>query len=201
MFFVFTEQAALIQACCSSMDVRHNRTTIQEDDMPKRIVGFDQKERNAICRSVYHSYSHRSREFWKIRLEMLERRDADLEECANRRQDIRDQIQWIYGSGLPKSMDVSKAIDKAAGAERTEILGPKAGHENFVGRDNMKSLREGTMSQEGGFARPWMSDPEAVERAHHSYAPATDSARQWSGWGTALKPAHEPIVMARKPLG
>ncbi len=77
------------------MDVRHNRTTIQEDDMPKRIVGFDQKERNAICRSVYHSYSHRSREFWKIRLEMLERRDADLEECANRRQDIRDQIQDI----------------------------------------------------------------------------------------------------------
>jgi len=115
--------------------------------------------------------------------------------------EIRDQIQWIYGSGFPKSMDVSKAIDKAAGAERTEILGPKAGHENFVGRDNMKSLREGTMSQEGGFARPWMSDPEAVERAHHSYAPATDSARQWSGWGTALKPAHEPIVMARKPLG
>ena len=114
--------------------------------------------------------------------------------------EIRDSIAWMYGSGFPKSMDVSKAIDKAAGAERTERLAPKAGHENFVGRDNMRALREGTMAQEGGFARPWMSDPAAVERAHWDYAPATPEAAEWEGWGTALKPAFEPIVVARKPL-
>jgi DNA modification methylase len=114
--------------------------------------------------------------------------------------EIRDSLHWLYGSGFPKSLDVSKAIDKAAGAERTVKLSPKAGHENFVGRDNMKALREGTMSGDGGFARPWMSDPERVEAAHWDFAPVTDSAQQWNGWGTALKPAHEPIVLARKPL-
>ena len=62
---------------------------------------------------------------------------------------IRDQIMWVYGSGFPKSLNISKAINKAAGAER-EVIGSKA--------------------------------------------------QQWEGWGTALKPAHEPIVMARKPI-
>jgi len=114
--------------------------------------------------------------------------------------EIRDMIAWVYGSGFPKSLDVSKAIDKAAGAERTERMKPKAGHENFVGRDNMKAMRNGTMSQAGGFARPWMHDPEAVERAHWDFAPATPEAQQWAGWGTALKPALEPITMARRPL-
>jgi DNA modification methylase len=114
--------------------------------------------------------------------------------------EIRDSLHWLYGSGFPKSLDVSKAIDKAAGAERTVKLSPKAGHENFVGRDNMKALREGTMSGDGGFARPWMSDPERVEASHWDFAPVTDAAQRWNGWGTALKPAHEPIVLARKPL-
>lgn len=114
--------------------------------------------------------------------------------------EIRDCIAWMYGSGFPKSLDVSKAIDKAAGAERTSKTAPKPGHENFVGRDNTKALREGTMSQAGGFARPWMSDPEAVERSHWNFAPATPDAEKWSGWGTALKPAFEPVVVARKPL-
>ena len=114
--------------------------------------------------------------------------------------EVRDSIAWLYGSGMPKSQNVGKMIDKAAGRERTEKLAPKAGHENFVGRDNMASLRGGTLAQEGGFSRPWMSDPEAVERAHWDYAPATPEAAQWEGWGTALKPAFEPIVVARKPL-
>lgn len=115
--------------------------------------------------------------------------------------EIRDMIAWVYGSGFPKSMDVSKAIDKAAGAERTERLAPKPGHENFVGRDNMKSLREsGSLSGDGGFSRPWMNDPQKVENAHWNFAPATEAARQWQGWGTALKPALEPITVARKPL-
>ena len=115
--------------------------------------------------------------------------------------EVRDCLAWLYGSGFPKSLDVSKAIDKAAGAERTERVKPKAGHENFVGRDNMKALREGTMAQEGGFKRPWMDDPEAVERAHWDYAPATPEAAEWQGWGTALKPAWESIIWAQKPSG
>jgi len=71
--------------------------------------------------------------------------------------EVRDCVMWVYGSGFPKSLDVSKAIDKAAGAKR-EVVG------------------------------------SAVT------APATDDARKWQGWGTALKPAWEPIIVARKPL-
>jgi DNA modification methylase len=113
----------------------------------------------------------------------------------------RDKLVHLYGSGFPKSLDVSKAIDKAAGAERTEKIAPKPGHENFVGRDNLKSLREsGALSGEGGFSRPWMYDPEKVENSHWNFAPATDAARQWQGWGTALKPAAEDWWLFRKPL-
>jgi site-specific DNA-methyltransferase (adenine-specific) len=115
--------------------------------------------------------------------------------------EVRDSIAWLYGSGFPKSLDVSKAIDKAAGAERTERIGVKPGHEQFVGKDNLKSLRDtGSLSGKDGYERPWMHDPEKVEAAHWITAPVTDGAREWSGWGTALKPAHEPIVVARKPL-
>lgn len=91
---------------------------------------------------------------------------------------IRDQIMWLYGSGFPKSMDVSKAIDKAAGAER-EVIG---------------SLRTNIGMQGGNFTNGSQTAEIDVT------APATDDAKQWQGWGTALKPAHEPIVVARKPL-
>lgn len=115
--------------------------------------------------------------------------------------DVRDCIQWVYGSGFPKSMDISKAIDKQAGAER-EITGVKPGHEGFANRGNLSSVQslKGTMGGEGGFSRPWMEDPEKVEKYHMATAPATDEAKQWDGWGTALKPANEPIVLARKPI-
>jgi site-specific DNA-methyltransferase (adenine-specific) len=92
--------------------------------------------------------------------------------------EIRDMIAWVYGSGFPKSLDVSKAIDKADGAER-EIVGPnRFAHLN--GKANANCYGEA-------------SRPEET-------APATESARQWQGWGTALKPALEPITVARKPL-
>ena len=97
--------------------------------------------------------------------------------------DIRDSLHWIYGSGFPKSLDVSKAIDKAAGAER-EVVGRYQSPENTSGNKGHTDF--GT-----GRAGDGLSDITA---------PATDAARQWSGWGTALKPAHEPIVVARKPL-
>jgi len=95
--------------------------------------------------------------------------------------EIRDEIQWLYGSGFPKSLDLSKAIDKAAGAER-EITGP--GRRNGVKGDNEK--QQDCLIRPGG--------------KHDETAPATGAARQWQGFGTALKPACEPICLARKPL-
>jgi site-specific DNA-methyltransferase (adenine-specific) len=91
--------------------------------------------------------------------------------------EIRDMIAWVYGSGFPKSLDVSKAIDKAAGAER-EVLG-------VAGKSG--SVRN---SMAGDFAGG----------EYMATAPATEAAQQWQGWGTALKPALEPITVARKPL-
>lgn len=104
--------------------------------------------------------------------------------------EIRDQIMWVYGSGFPKSLDVSKAIDKAAGAER-EVVGLD---EVWIQRTEM-SAGEGTAT----FTTSTFGSASGPN-AGKITAPATDAARQWSGWGTALKPAHEPICMARKPL-
>jgi site-specific DNA-methyltransferase (adenine-specific) len=97
--------------------------------------------------------------------------------------EIRDSLQWWYGSGFPKSLDVSKAIDKAAGAAR-EIVGPDRGR--LIGGAGGASTNHGR----GGIA--YGVDAET--------APATEDASRWEGWGTALKPAHEPVVVARKPL-
>lgn len=94
--------------------------------------------------------------------------------------EIRDIIAWVYGSGFPKSLDVSKAIDKAAGAEREVVI-------------------KRTMTQGGGSSLQIRNGERRKVEANIT-APATDAARQWSGWGTALKPALEPITMARKPL-
>lgn len=103
--------------------------------------------------------------------------------------ELRDQIMWLYGSGFPKSLDVSKAIDKAAGAKR-EMVGSKVGMPGY-------SLKANDTDEHGRTAYGKFSDAE-TECA--ITAPATDAARQWQGWGTALKPAHEPICVARKPL-
>lgn len=104
--------------------------------------------------------------------------------------EIRDQIMWVYGSGFPKSMNVGKAIDKAAGAEREEI-GQRVYADGTTG-----SWRKSASDK---FAQDdWTKDN--TDRPKMDTAPATDEAKQWDGWGTALKPAHEPIVVARKPL-
>lgn len=104
--------------------------------------------------------------------------------------EIRDCLMWMYGTGFPKSHDVGKAIDKAAGAER-RIVGVKPGHEGRT--PQLHRMGE-------GWDQPWMSDPEAVARYRSATAPATELARVWDGYGTALKPAYEPILLARKPL-
>jgi len=102
--------------------------------------------------------------------------------------EIRDQIVWMYGSGFPKSHDVSKGIDKAAGAER-EVVGP----DPEAGRRNKATPRFNGNDYAGG--NEWQGAGEVPITA-----PATPEAQKWQGWGTALKPAHEPIIVARKPL-
>lgn len=101
--------------------------------------------------------------------------------------EIRDSIVWLYGSGFPKSLDVSKAIDKAAGAER-EVVGKSARHVSGKPEQRTEGLT-GTST----FA-------ETIGMGALLTAPATDDAKRWDGWGTALKPAHEPVIVARKPL-
>ena len=91
-------------------------------------------------------------------------------------------------SGFPKSLDVSKSIDKAAGAEG-EYRGAKT--KAHAGRK--------TLNVPEGWDRPWMADPEAMNRANSAYHSATDAARQWQGWGTTLKPALETVTFASKP--
>ena len=100
-------------------------------------------------------------------------------------------------SGFPKSMDVSKAIDKASGAERTVKKGIKPGHEEFADRKTKGHLAGENKNE--GWTRPWMEAEDANDY-HYEFEPATDEAKQWEGWGTALKPALEPITVARKPL-
>jgi DNA modification methylase len=102
--------------------------------------------------------------------------------------DIRDSIAcWLYGSAMPKSLDVGKALDKMAGAERP-VIGParwsqpaKSGHHAGLADRHVKALPGGRFT------------PDIT-------APACDAAKTWDGFGTALKPSFEPVVIARKPL-
>lgn len=94
--------------------------------------------------------------------------------------EVRDVIEWLYFSGFPKSMDVGKAFDKRDGAEREKVPNPLAGKQTAA---------VGTAAY---------GDYNAT--SHLTPIPITELARQWDGWGTALKPAHEPIIVVRKPL-
>ena len=101
--------------------------------------------------------------------------------------EVRDCLSWLYGSGFPKSLDVSKALDKAAGAER-EVVGRNETARIAVASDR-RNRDQGKRAREYGAA----TGCDITARA-------TDAAREWQGWGTALKPAWEPCVVARKPL-
>jgi DNA modification methylase len=101
---------------------------------------------------------------------------------------VRDSIAWLYGSGFPKSLDISKAIDKAAGAEREVI----ATNKRHIGSTNWQA-------EDGGRWDPRQADDKGY-KSFDITTSATAEAQQWEGWGTALKPAFEPIVVARKPL-
>ena len=98
--------------------------------------------------------------------------------------EIRDQLMWIYGSGFPKSYNIGKGVDKKLGNEREVVGKGKAGaafHYGAVG--------------DGGFGNTFDGNGTASSEWE-----TTQGKSEWEGWGTALKPAHEPIVMARKPL-
>ena len=88
--------------------------------------------------------------------------------------EIRDQIMWLYGSGFPKSLNIGKAVDKKQGNDR-EVLGTKITNVGMQGNNFKRGSKSGEVE-------------------------VTKGNSEWEGWGTALKPAHEPIVMARKPL-
>src|SRR5271166_2991347 len=101
--------------------------------------------------------------------------------------EIRDIIAHVFGSGFPKSLDISKAIDKMAGAEREVLKTLPAG---------TGPLKRGHVSSTGG----GMSIGTERSPELKVTAPSTDAAKEWEGWGTALKPAHEHWILARKPI-
>ena len=133
-------------------------------------------------------YDVPSVEVWQEAMRVLKPGGHALIACGTRTQhrmvvniedagfEIRDVVSWIYGSGFPKSLNISKAIDKAAGAER-EVIGIDTNGCN----PNYKCSSE---------------DSKNIEIT----APATPEAQQWDGWGTALKPACEFFTLCRKPL-
>ena len=163
--------------------------------------------------------------------------------------EIRDSVAWLYGSGMPKSLDVSKAIDKAGGdplafrrfahayaeaissssyrhSEIDRHLGVKSSSCYWARADHRGGLpprhhwdkvrdllglpaelealydeaeRE-VIGVKKGAMSGWSMDGTTQFVDRDVTAPATDAAREWEGWGTALKPAFEPVTLARKPL-
>ena len=95
--------------------------------------------------------------------------------------EVRDMIEWVYGSGFPKSLNIGKAVDKLQGNERV-----------VVGKKILGGIKRARPDNTEGFSNPYTSG--------QSIGIDTKGTSEWEGWGTALKPAHEPICMARKPL-
>lgn len=109
--------------------------------------------------------------------------------------EIRDQIMWIYGSGFPKSHNIGKAVDKLQGNER-EVVGKKIDLSSGKPMSARQAKAGNGKNINEGWDRPWRADDKHCE----DMTLLTKGTSEWEGWGTALKPAHEPIVMARKPL-
>ena len=102
--------------------------------------------------------------------------------------EVRDQMMWVYGSGFPKSLNVAKAIDahvRCGGSSSRKLrqTEQETGGESY----ELKGVNNGILGEKKTWDRK-------------EWKPATEQAKPWDGWGTALKPAHEPIVLARKPL-
>ncbi len=101
--------------------------------------------------------------------------------------EIRDQIMWLYGSGFPKSLNIGKAIDKIEGNER-EVVGEKK-------RGDVQKAKEKGVGYLADVA-----NRNNVKQFGYGTETITKGSSEWEGWGTALKPANEPICLARKPL-
>lgn len=136
-------------------------------------------------------YDVPSVEVWKEAMRVLKPGGHALIACGTRTQhrmvcniedagfEIRDVVSWIYGSGFPKSLNISKAIDKAAGVEREKIMVP---------------TKKGNHAGQAGDIALGASGMTDISK------PATEAAKEWDGWGTALKPACEFFTLCRKPL-
>jgi hypothetical protein len=110
---------------------------------------------------------------------------SQIEECGF---DIKDMICWVYGQDSAKAQDIGKSIDRLKGAKRNKVR---------VAVENCAITRVGHV----GVDRPWIA--KAREQGFHEIddnGPVSPEAREWAGWKTALKPAHEPIVVAQKPI-
>ena len=107
--------------------------------------------------------------------------------------ELRDLISWIYFSGFPKSMNISKQIDKMAGAER-----------EVIGKQKLTGTAKPNKKGGGHSAAHTTASLINYDRVDIAYIditkPATPDAIKWDGWGTGLKPAQEPAVLARKPI-
>ena len=101
--------------------------------------------------------------------------------------EIRDQLMWLYGSGFPKSHNIGKGVDKKLGNKREVVKTIERG-------DVQTAIDKGV----GYTADPANKNNKAV--FGYGTETVTKGHSEWEGWGTALKPAHEPIVMARKPI-
>ncbi|MBC9785893.1 site-specific DNA-methyltransferase [Heliobacterium chlorum] len=100
--------------------------------------------------------------------------------------EIRDVIEWLYTSGFPKSMDVSKAFDKRAGVKR-----------HIIGEREVPDKRNG---HGRAYGSSLFAGEQTGKIVHYITEPATELAKKWDGWVTSIKPAHEPVIMARKPM-
>jgi site-specific DNA-methyltransferase (adenine-specific) len=112
--------------------------------------------------------------------------------------EIRDQIMWIYSSGFPKSQDIGKSIDRAAGKKnQLKDRGTKGTKGDKIVKNSPGS---GTLCPGCGRDSNARYSCDKGQACGMVYKPETEEAKTWLGWGTQLKPAHEPIVIARKPI-
>ena len=104
--------------------------------------------------------------------------------------EIRDQIMWVYGSGFPKSHDIGKNVEKikVGGRKNLKQIGTKAGLLNESGTSGFSYVKE------------YVPGISIGGKQLGGQIPMYEVTNEWSGFGTALKPAHEPICLARKPL-
>lgn len=117
---------------------------------------------------------------------------ADLAGLAMRLAgwELHDSLLHLYGSGMPKGINVSKEIDKLHGAER-EVIGHKGGRYNYGFSESSGAPM--------GHLDPRRNSPTNMAKSGHITAPATDDARRWEGWNSQLAPGHEQWLVARKP--